>query len=185
MLDPSKFSFTRPLEECYETFCRELAGLSKADFQPWPLTGAYSGQWLVYPLFLFDMPPGMVVDFAGNQRRCPESMQKLEQIPRVRTACFSWLDPGSHIQPHTDAYYDHQIRAHLGVLVSPRALIRVDGCVREFNRAEVLVIDGQVTHEVANLSSDPRVTMLVDFEMTPEEEAYVNAASRARGGATQ
>ena len=127
MLDPSQFAFTRALEGCYDTFLRELDGLTKEDFQPWPLTGGYRGLWLVYPLFLFDRPPEMVVDFAGNQSRCPESMRAIEQMQRVRTASFSWLEPGSHILPHTDAYYDRLIRAHLGLRVPSRSLLRIDG----------------------------------------------------------
>ena len=141
--------------------------------------------WLVFPLLLFDQPPDMFVDFESNRSRCPESMRAIEAVGRVRTASFSWLDPGSHILPHTDAYYHRLIRAHLGLRVPPQSLLRVEEEIRELREGEAVVLDGQTPHEAANLSPVPRVTLLVDVEMTEAEEAFVMGESSYRREALQ
>jgi aspartyl/asparaginyl beta-hydroxylase (cupin superfamily) len=99
---------------------------------------------------------------------------------RVRSACFSWLGPGSHILPHVDAYYPNVIRAHIGLQVPPQSLVRVAAARCELAPGEVVMIDGQVEHEVANLSPTPRITLLVDVEMTPREARFVLAHSPRR-----
>ena len=55
--------------------------------------------------------------------------------------------------------------------------------MHSWQTGEVLVFDGNLMHEVANLSAaEPRVVLVVDALMTPDEERYVNRATGSRAG---
>ena len=176
-LDPSQFWASSELERSFATFRMELDRVPVERFQPWPLAGSYHGLWQIFSLILFQSPPGFVVDFAGNRALCPDTWQRLQDLGRVRTACFSWLDPGTHILPHTDAYYHRLIRLHLGLRIPVQSLMRIQDELRSLVEGRVIVLDGQTPHEAANLSAKPRVTLLVDIEMTAAEEDYVLSVS--------
>jgi hypothetical protein len=179
-LDPSRFGTTCALQRAFAVCRAELDQLAYEDFVPWPQAGAYEGDWRIFPMLLHQPPPGLPVDLAANRQRCPGTMRQVEAIGRIRTACFSWLGPSAHIVAHTDAYYHGLIRSHLGLRVPPRSLLRVADELRELEEGGVVMIDGQTEHEVGNLSAEPRVTLLVDVEMTAAEAAYVLEHSAAR-----
>lgn len=179
-LEPLRFRANSQLLAGFEIARRELDKLTRDEFCPWPQAGAYEGAWLLFPLWLHEPPTDLAIDFAANQRRCPELTAYLRSLDGILSACFSWLDPGSHIMAHIDAYYPNVIRAHLGLKVPASSMLRVAEAQQELQERQVVMIDGQVEHEVANLSKSPRVTLLIDAEMSPDEAQYVMAHSPAR-----
>jgi beta-hydroxylase len=179
-MDTSRFAFTEPLERHTADFQADLARLQRQDFVHWPIASSYSGTWLIFPLLMFGDAPGADVDLAVNQSRCATTMRILGEVGRVTTALFSWLDPGTHIYPHHDAYFHRMIRAHLGLRVPEGCPLRSGAETRSYADARLVIIDGQVEHETANLSSQARVTLLLDVRMTDEEEDYVASVSPVR-----
>ncbi|MCC6671120.1 MAG: aspartyl/asparaginyl beta-hydroxylase domain-containing protein [Planctomycetes bacterium] len=179
-LDPTRFPVSRQLESSFATFRGELDRLPEGLFQAWPLAESYQGTWQMFPLVLLEAPPGFVVDLARNRALCPGTWRRLQEIGRIRTACFSWLGPGAHIYAHTDAYYHRLVRLHLGLRVPAQSLMRVADELRSLEEGVCIVVDGQTPHEAANLSAQPRVTLLVDVEMSAAEEHYVLAVSPHR-----
>lgn len=177
-LDVTQFDFVTDLQRCSVVAKQELAALTIDDFLPWPQVGAYEGDWRLFAMWLHEPPPNFDVDYAANRRKCQGTVRKLESIGRIHTACYSWLGPGGHILAHTDAYYPGMIRAHLCLRIPPMSLMRVNQAKRALQVDEVVVIDGQVVHEVANLSAEPRVTLLVDVAMNEREQAYIDEVSR-------
>lgn len=179
-MDTSRFPFTEPLERQTAAFQADLARLRREDFVPWPIAKSYSGVWLIFPLLMYGDAPGADVDVAANQARCATTMRILTGIGRIRTALFSWLDPGTHIYPHTDAYFHRMIRAHLGLRVPEQCPMRTGAETRSLECARLVAFDGQTEHEVANLSTQPRVTLLLDVQLTDAEEDYVASVSPVR-----
>jgi aspartyl/asparaginyl beta-hydroxylase (cupin superfamily) len=179
-LDPSRFSASRELERSYPLIRAELDRVPAERFLLWPLFGGYQGLWQIFPLQMWQEPPGFIVDYEGNRALCPGTWQRLQDLGCIRTACFSWLDPGTHVVPHTDAYYHRLIRLHLGLRIPPQSLMRSQDEIRSLDEGRVVVLDGQVPHEAANLSTEPRVTLLVDVEMTDAEQDYVLSQSPRR-----
>ncbi len=175
ILDPDRFSFIPPIEQAFDTFLREFAALRREHFIEWPDRPAYQGTWLAYPLFLASHPPGIDRLFALNQARCPESTRVLKSIPRVVSAGFSWMEPGCHILPHTDQKPANLLRTHLGLRIPEGSLMRVATERYTWETGRCLIFDGVIDHETANLSTEPRVVLLVDAILDDEELAYLRS----------
>lgn len=170
-LNTATFPFTAPLEANWQTFLRDLRGLRREDFEPWPLRDAYAGAWLVYPLIAgVHSCHDQSIDYAAKQRRCPRSVAALSSIPGLIAAGFSWLDPGTHIYPHVDEKDPETMRAHLGLEVPPAARLRVGDTHGTWQEGRCLVFDGLIPHEVANESDVRRVVLLADFEIAGSQE---------------
>lgn len=183
LLDAQRFtSFTPHLEEHWRVFRDEFAAVPSESLLPWPVRAAYSGNWLLYPLFVFDPPPGWSVDYEAHRRSCPATTQLLAQLPHLRTAGFSVLTPGTHILPHQDKEHPRVVRAHLGLVVPQGAAMRVAGSYRYWQDGKVSLFDGQLVHETANFAPTPRVVMLLDFELDHAEWALVLAARDGASG---
>ena len=180
LLDTTEFAFCAALERIYPTLRRDAESLAPHEFKPWPVPAAFTGtgRWLVYPFFLRDKPAEMIDDFADNCARCPESVRALRAIPHIESAAFSCLEPGCHILPHIDRYFPGVVRAHLGLVVPEGAKARIGTLVATWQEGKVLLFDGQIEHEVANLAPVPRTILLADFVLTPREQVVLE---RARG----
>lgn len=175
LLDPSRFAVLADLERHHAQFLAELDRLEPACFVPWPQRAAYEGaDWLVFPLFLDSHPADLPVDFAANQSRCPESTRILRGLG-VLAGAFSRMEPGCHILPHRDHPRPNVLRAHLGLRVPPGSQLRVGQDRGAWQEGRCLVMDGQVEHETANLGSEARTILLVDFCMNDSERAYAAA----------
>ncbi len=178
LLDPARFRILGELERRHAVFRGELDQLSRHDFVAWPQRAAYEGaDWLVFPLFLESYPVDLPVDFERNQARCPASMRVLRDLG-VLAAAFSRLEPGCHILPHRDHPHSRILRAHLGLRIPDRALLRVGQTQGCWTEGRCLLFDGQLEHETANLAGEPRTVLLVDFRMNDAECDYA-----ARAGA--
>ena len=183
LLDPATFAFTKAVEAGYPTFRREFHALRRDDFELWPDTGAYHGEWFAFPLFLQSHPAEIDKRFARNQGLCPESNAILRSIPGVVSAGFSWMESGCHIYSHVDAKPENLLRAHLGLEVPSGALMRVGKDQHTWTEGRCLVFDGIVDHETANTAPTRRVVLLVDALLDHHEFGCLKAW-RAEHGIT-
>jgi hypothetical protein len=167
-LPPHRFPFTRALEAGFPVFRREWEGLTEAEFCLWPVTEAYRGAWLVFPLFETSLPAGIDFHVARNRARCPESVRLLTSIPGLVGAGFSTMTPGTRILPHADAKDPLLIRCHLGIETHPAARIRVRREVRSWESGKCLLFDGFLEHETENDGVKPRTVLLTDFRLDSE-----------------
>jgi beta-hydroxylase len=77
-----------------------------------------------------------------NLARCPATARALQDIPGLRTALFSILEPGKRIPLHTGPY-NGVLRLHLG---------------------QAVVFDDLYPHQVHNDTAGARAVLFVDFE---------------------
>lgn len=113
---------------------------------------------------------------ADARRLCPRTCALLDQLPEVKLAMFSILEPGSSITPHT-GLFKAALRYHLGLQSPPEAWIRVDGERYSWRDGEDVLFDDTYVHEVANESPDtPRIVLFCDVEraMTSPRATRVN-----------
>lgn len=181
LYDASLFAVGRRLVAEFATFRSEAEALAEDEFTDWPERTAYSTGWRVFPLLMAGMPPGLCVDFAQNQARCPRSAAVLRRDPRVICGGFSRLLPGCHIYPHTDHPEPFVLRFHLVLRNAGRAGLRVAGETLVLPPGEAQVFDHSFEHEAGNLGTEPRDVLLVDFRLEPAEAALVQRR-RAAGG---
>ncbi len=177
LLDPTRFSFIPPLEAAFDIFLADLERIGKPSFSEWPDRGAYMGKWLGLPLFMASHHEAVGCLFEPNQRLCTESMRVLRSIPSIVSAGFSWMEPGCHILPHVDVKPPDVLRTHLGLRVPDGARFRVGEDYLEWEVGRCLIFDGTIDHETANLSSEPRVVLLVDARLNAEEFAYLESSA--------
>jgi ornithine lipid ester-linked acyl 2-hydroxylase len=151
-----EFQFVRALEASWEVVRDECASLADTGFEPWVQRDMYGDGWSVYGLVAF----GQRIEPALAS--CPRTAALLERIPRLTTAGFSRLQPGTHIQPHV-GWVKTVYRAHLGLVVPTACGMRVGHETREWQAGSCLVFDDTVEHEAWNRSSDVRTVLLFDF----------------------
>lgn len=99
------------------------------------------------------------------QQECPQTARLLREIPGIKTAFFSILEPGKHIPPHRGPY-NGVLRLHLGLIIpEPRekCWIRVHDQVLHWEEGKVMIFDDSFDHEVKNETSGHRVVLFVDF----------------------
>jgi len=171
LLDPDCFTFTKAIEDGYETFLAELNQLDSDEFLRWPHEDAFDGEWLVYPLVEHCRPEGFEVDMERHARRCPHSVEFLSRIPRLRGAAFSRLTPGSRIHPHCDHEVKGVIRAHLGLHIPDGSNLYFDETHHRWAEGKLLLFNGQERHSVVNESPVPRDILMVDIELVLREAA--------------
>lgn len=115
-----------------------------------------------------------------NCKLCPETTKLIKQIPGVRTAFFSILDPNQYITPH-EGYYDGFMRYHLGVIIpnnneNQECWIRVanskiphenlpeDGDKYHWKNGEGILFNDNYSHDANNGSDEIRVILWLDIE---------------------
>jgi aspartyl/asparaginyl beta-hydroxylase (cupin superfamily) len=107
--------------------------------------------------------PGM--DCRRNAAHCPATMAALREVPGLRTAFFSILEPGKHIPPHRGAY-NGVLRLHLALQVpepASRCSIRVGDRICHWREGEALIFDDSFNHQVWNDTAGTRVVLFLDF----------------------
>jgi len=129
---------------------------------PWPLYQGYLGDWRVFPLLMATWPDGLDRNLAANQARCPRSLAVLRELG-AHGAGFSWVGPGCHILPHTDAYVPGLVRTHLCLAEAAGVYMRIGNQWYEWFDGEVLSFDGQTEHEVVHLGQQRRIVLLADM----------------------
>ncbi|MBD2261016.1 aspartyl/asparaginyl beta-hydroxylase domain-containing protein [Pseudanabaena sp. FACHB-2040] len=159
--DPSQFEFVPNLETHWQIIQRELSQLHQNNFLAWPEKHLYGTGWDTFGLYAFGIRIGK------NCSLCPETTKLVQKIPRLATAGFSTLAPGTHIAPHT-GYPDGLLRCHLGVIIpetnSEKCGIRVGSETRHWEEGKCLIFSDKVEHEAWNLSERPRTVLLLDFQ---------------------
>lgn len=100
----------------------------------------------------------------ANCARCPETTRLVEQVPGMKTAFFSILDPGKKIPPHRGPFKG-VMRYHLGLKVpdpKEQCWIRVGDEVRHWEEGESLLFDDTLEHEVHNDTGEVRAILFMD-----------------------
>ena len=162
--DASEFPFTADLEANWKTVRGELERLPKGSFRAWPDRHLYERPaqqeegkgWDVFGLYAFGYP------LKRNCTLCPETTRLVERIPSLKTAGFSWLEPGTHIKPHV-GYTGAVLRCHLGLVIPPDCALRVGPETRSWQEGKCMVFDDTTEHEAWNRSDRVRVVLLLDF----------------------
>lgn len=116
-------------------------------------------QWKTFMLL------GYSIRSKRNLAHCPATARALRNIPGLRTAFFSILEPGKALPPHRGPY-NGVLRLHLALIVPELAQncwIRVDTERRYWTPGEALVFDDALEHEVHNDTNEVRVVLFVDF----------------------
>jgi aspartyl/asparaginyl beta-hydroxylase (cupin superfamily) len=171
--DAQSFAATRAIAAARDVFLRETDALVPGEFADWPSRSAYSNGWQTFPLLMPNAPPGLLVDYERNRRRCPGSWAIVLGQPRVQLAAVSRLLPGCHIFLHSDDPLPDVMRFHMGLRIKGPSGMRFAGRVVEWTRGESFVFDHSHMHEAANLGTEPRDVLLVDFLLTADEKREV------------
>ena len=136
------------LEEC----------LKVTDLIKWPETSIYEGSWDVYGIYGID---GKAID--SNVKECPFTAKVVQQIPGMRTAGFSWIDPGCEIKPHK-GYTDEVLRCHLGLVVPEGdCALQVEETIYRWEVGKAFVFDDRLLHSAWNRTNSKRCVLLVVF----------------------
>ncbi|MCZ8439684.1 aspartyl/asparaginyl beta-hydroxylase domain-containing protein [Achromobacter xylosoxidans] len=101
-----------------------------------------------------------------NLARCPATARALREIPGLRTAFYSILEPGKRIPLHTGPY-NGVLRLHLGLVVpepAERCWIEVGGERYHWKEGEAVVFDDLYPHQVHNDTDGTRAVLFIDFE---------------------
>lgn len=116
--------------------------------------------WKAFGLYIY----GNKIE--DNCALCPVTASVIGNIPAMRTAMFSILQPHYHIVPHkgpTRAV----IRVHLGLIVpegKEKLWIRVDDQYLHWEEGKVICFDDAYEHEVRNDTAQLRAVLFLDIE---------------------
>jgi beta-hydroxylase len=99
---------------------------------------------------------------------CPITCKLIEQLPEIKLAMFSILEPGSKITPHAGPFKGC-IRYHLGLNCPEESFIIVDGIRYTWKNGEDVLFDDTFIHEVKNESNDTRIILFCDIERKMKE----------------
>ena len=105
-------------------------------------------------------------NFQFNADLCPKTMALLTQLPRVRLAMFSILEPGARIYPHTGLFRGC-VRYHLGLSVPQdrnRCELQVNNQIYHWKEGEGILFDDTYVHEVHNRTNERRIVLFCDVQ---------------------
>jgi ornithine lipid ester-linked acyl 2-hydroxylase len=101
-----------------------------------------------------------------NCRLCPITSSAIKEIPGIKGAMFSILEPHTHLSRHRGPYKG-VLRCHLAIVVPQNeklCAIEVNGETRYWKEGKTLVFDDSFEHEAWNDSDEVRVVLFIDFE---------------------
>lgn len=164
--DTEEFPWTRDLEANWPVVREELDAILQykenlpnfQDISEDQTAITDDDQWKTYFLYGFGHKA------EANCARCPETTKLIEQVPGMKTAFFSILDPGKHIPPHRGPYKG-VMRYHLGLKVpepKERCWIRVGDEKRHWEEGKGLLFDDTNEHEVQNNTDGERAILFMD-----------------------
>lgn len=128
-----------------------------------------SAQWTVFGL----IQKGLKMD--ANCKLCPKTTEILSQIPDIRVAGFSRIQPHSGIDDHcgfTGRSYGALV-FHLGLIIPPggTATLTCDRMEHAWQQpGEVIIFDDTFVHSAHNGSGEDRIVLYIDFALRPEDE---------------
>ncbi len=94
---------------------------------------------------------------------CPKTCELISQIPEIKLAMFSILEPGSKISIHAGPFKGC-LRYHLGLNCAKGAYIMIDDNKYEWENGEDILFDDTFMHEVKNESNDVRIILFCDIK---------------------
>jgi beta-hydroxylase len=165
-LDPSRFAWTKHLEDNWQVMRAELDEILKnkeaipnfQDISEDQKSITKDNNWKTYFFY------GFGYKAEQNCARCPETTKLIESVPGMTTAFFSILEPGKHIPRHRGVYKGF-LRYHLGLLVpepKKRCRIRVDNIYSHWEEGRSMMFDDTYDHEVWNDTEGIRVVLFMD-----------------------
>lgn len=123
--------------------------------------------WKVIPLFAFGK-------WSSHCDKFPQTVELLEKLrPKLRTAGFSRLGPGTKLKPHRGwAHLSNKvIRCHYGLHVptidngsTGNCYIECGGNRKQQLPDQWLIFDDSKVHSAANESTEVRIVLLLDME---------------------
>ena len=166
--DPGQFDWVKPLEANWHLIRAELDSVMRhhgrlPDLQQISEDQKHITQDSLWKIFYFY---GYGCRSDENCARCPETARLIEAVPAMRTAFFSILSPGKHINAHRGPYKG-VLRYHLGLMVpkSPqRCEIRVGSRYSGWQEGKSIMFDDTFSHEVWNDSEEMRVVLFMDVD---------------------
>eukprot|EP01112_Ceratiomyxa_fruticulosa_P010714 TRINITY_DN2844_c0_g4_i1.p1 TRINITY_DN2844_c0_g4~~TRINITY_DN2844_c0_g4_i1.p1 ORF type:complete len:342 (+),score=56.25 TRINITY_DN2844_c0_g4_i1:189-1214(+) len=98
-------------------------------------------------------------------RLCPKTAKILDDLGDniLRgMLCFSAIEPGTHILPHTGPS-NMRLTAHLGMTNCENVLVTVGEITQSYEDGKVIVFDDSFRHEVYHKGKERRITLMLDL----------------------
>ena len=161
--DPKDFSFTRIVEDGYTKIRAELLeNIKKENMTTESASNrdcVQDNQWKLIQI----KEDGK---YTSASEHFPETTKILKSCDQdFILAKFSSLVPGTHIIPHTGPSND-RLRAHLGIVHSGGARIRVGDTWNSWEEGKVIIFDSSWEHEVYHDGPDTRIALILDIWST-------------------
>ncbi|MEY3052805.1 MAG: hypothetical protein RLY31_2590 [Bacteroidota bacterium] len=104
----------------------------------------------------------------ANAARVPRTAALVRQLPQIKTAMFSILEPGKRIPPHI-GFYKGVLRYHLGLIVptDSEPYLVVGGKRYAWREGEDVLFDDTFLHEAVNRSRHRRIVLFCDVLREP------------------
>lgn len=102
----------------------------------------------------------------ANQQRCPAIMQAINRVPGVVVAFLSIMEPDTHVPRHR-GLTKSWLNCHLPLILptdGKRCEIAINDDLYQWREGEWLVFDETYPHEVWNMSSQPRVVLMLQVQ---------------------
>lgn len=93
----------------------------------------------------------------------PRTVEALAEIPRLRSALWSVLEPGTELPEHRGPNAG-VLRYHLGIRCGEQAALRVGRRVVPFRDGEGVLFDDTEPHAAWNRGTDDRVTIFCELD---------------------
>lgn len=116
-----------------------------------------SGSWRAALLVAKGRPAGPFVE------SFPGTIAALESIPGLRSALFSYMEPGCELPEHVGPNAG-VLRYHLGVVCPPGSALDIDGTIVEYRERHSILFDDTVPHSAWNRSDSMRVTLFCELD---------------------
>lgn len=166
--DRIRFPFLDLLESRWREIRDEALALNSRFIQ-YPQTGQYTGSWEVFGLYDW----GTRLD--ANCELCPVTASVIDQIPGVKVVGFSRLAPDTHIAYHKHPtvrdnfpadykYLTFGAIAHLGLVVPPGCLFRIEKDFFSWREGKAFCFDPTMEHEVWSKAKTERIVLFIDFD---------------------
>lgn len=104
------------------------------------------------------------IKYPDNMALCPYTSNVIDSIPgtsRAGRVYFSAMTQGTHVKAHCGPH-NFKLRCHLGLVTSPKAVIRVGEETRYWEDGRCIVFDDSFEHEVWNKSHLTRIVLILD-----------------------
>jgi len=164
--EPDSIGGLKTLEDNYLHILTELEGVMKNreipgidEFFVEQGLLAENRSWKSFPLFIYG------TEFLNNTALCPKTRELLLGVDGFSSAMFSVLTAGKRIPEHK-GIYKGVLRAHLGLIVPPKAngecFITVDGQKSYWENGKLILFDDAHIHSAHNETDMDRVVLFID-----------------------